>query len=657
MSSTFYLTTPIYYVNAPPHLGHLYTTVVGDCLRRHFTQRGRDVFFLTGTDEHGRNIEKAAQSAGIPTQQHVDQTAAKFQQMLVDFSLESSRFIRTTDPAHKAGAQKLFQTLKDNGHIYKGQYDGLYCVACNQYYTEREAVSQGDEKTCPVHGLALERVKEESYFFRLSAFQQPLLEHYRKHPEFIRPEGRLNEVIAFVSGGLEDLSVSRTSVRWGIPVPGDPSHTLYVWLDALSNYITALGYGNEEYDGFQKYWPANLHLVGKDILRFHTVYWPAFLMGAGLELPRQVYAHGMWISGGRKMSKTLGNVINIHALRKHFSVDAVRYFIFREKSFGDDSDFNYPAFIRRYNGELAAGIGNLSSRTLTLVQSSLGGKVPQAGADADNEKVRAVAREVKEEFLAQMEQLEFNVALQSAWRLISETDQYLQATKPWALAKEPSRIAELEKSLGTAAEVLRHLAVMLYPLMPQSMESLWGQLGLAGSPSRENPERLEWGGAGARAMGGAVAALFQRYNEKEVLATLQAEGEYRPEGVPPAAEAPKAPPEGGAEAGVISIDDFMKVDLRVGIVKTADRVQGADKLLKLEVDLGEEQPRQILAGIAMAYAPQELVGRRVVVVANLAPRKMRGLESRGMLLAATGEDGKPALVVPPENVPPGAKVR
>jgi len=668
MHSTFYLTTPIYYVNGPPHLGHLYTTVVADCVRRHREQRGAEVFFLTGTDEHGRNIEKAAQMAGTPLRQYVDQTTAKFEKMLLDFGLQSSMFIRTTDPAHKAGAQKLFQTLQQNGHIYKGDYDGLYCVSCNQYYTQTEAVTVGDHSSCPIHGIALELVKEESYFFRLSAFQGRLLELYREHPEFIRPEARLNEVAAFVSSGLEDLSVSRTSVRWGIPVPGDAAHTLYVWLDALANYITALGYGNDTYDGFLKWWPVNLHLVGKDILRFHTVYWPAFLMGADLPVPKQVYAHGMWTSGGRKMSKSVGNVIDIYTLKRHFHIDAIRYFFLREKPFGDDSDVNFPAIIRRFNGDLATGLGNLSSRALTLVKTALGGMVPQARRVPETDRLVALAEEVKRGFLGDMERLEFNLAIQRAWRLIGEMDQYLQRARPWALAKDANGRGEVEKSLGTAVEVLRHLAVLLYPLMPQSMDALWVQLGLRGSPARENPEALAWGGAPPRRLG-EVSALFQRLNETELLAALAASGDYRAE------EGAAPTPPRGTEAvseqktvkrqaqerplqGAITIEDFNKVDLRVGIVRNAGRVEGADQLLVLQVDLGEEQPRQIIAGVAATYSPEDLIGRRVVVVANLAPKKMRGLDSGGMLLVASeGPGGKSYLVVAPEQVPAGTPVR
>lgn len=670
-ADTFYVTTPIYYVNSHPHLGHLYTTLVADTLTRFNRQLGKKAFFLTGTDEHGVNIERAAEKAGIPVQAHVDSYAQEFQAMVADFGLEPSRFIRTTDPAHEAGVAALFNTLKDAGHIYKGSYKGIYCGNCNQFYTETEAKDVDGTPTCPVHDLALDIIEEESYFFRLSAFQDKLLAYYEANPEFIQPQSRMNEMKAFVSSGLQDLSISRVSVKWGIPVPGDPEHTLYVWLDALSNYITALGYGNDTYNGLDDYWPANLQLVGKDILRFHTVFWPAFLMGAGLPLPKAVFAHGMWLSEGRKMSKTLGNVIDLKDLKANFSLDAIRYFCLREMAFGGDADFNYPALIGRINGDLAGGIGNLASRSLTLVRSA-GGMLGTRPATLPEgaELVEETAARVKAGFLGHMADLNFHRALETAWELIGATDRFIAETKPWALIKDPAQADALAGVFWVAAESLRHLAVLLAPIMPESMQGLWSQLGLKGEVATVNPESLTWGEGPAREIG-EVQGLFPRLNQGKLMATLGGgSGKLKGEGKkaknkkkkakePPT---PTAPAEGyepgeGADA-ILDYGTFLKTDIRVGLVLDAEPHPKADRLIKLMVDVGEPSPRQICAGLAPHYGPEDLKGARVLVVANLAPRKLRGLVSQGMILAASeGEDGQPFIVEAPAGVPPGGRVR
>ena len=396
MEETFYVTTPIYYVNARPHLGHVYTTLVADSLAMFKRQRGIDTFFLTGTDEHGISIERAAAARGIPVKQHVDEIVDEFKAAFAKFNIKFDRWIRTTDDFHEAAVQQLWRMLEERGHIYKGHYEGWFCGYCNEFKDVEQNVEQ---PLCPEHDRPLDRVAEESYFFRLSSFQDRLLELYDSRPDFVQPDARRNEVRSFVAGGLKDLSISRASVKWGIPVPNDPKHTVYVWLDALSNYITALGWGNERYKDFERYWPA-LHLVGKDILRFHTVYWPAFLMGAGIELPKQVFAHGMWLSGGRKMSKTLGNTVDLPVLHAHFTPDMIRYFVLREMSFGQDGDFTYEALIDRVNADLADGLGNLASRTLTMIKNYFEGQPPRrfadAGADAD--EVRDAIEQAKARF-------------------------------------------------------------------------------------------------------------------------------------------------------------------------------------------------------------------------------------------------------------------
>ncbi|HEX8186292.1 MAG TPA: methionine--tRNA ligase, partial [Blastocatellia bacterium] len=436
MTKTFYITTPIYYANAKPHIGHAYTTMVADSIIRFKRQRGVDSFFLTGTDEHGINVERAAESRGVPIKEHVDQIVQDFKTAFAPLGIEYDRWIRTTDPAHEEAVQKLWRVLDERGYIYKGHYSGWFCGNCNEF---KDVDSNAESPLCPLHERPLERVEEESYFFKLSEFQQPLLDLYDSRPDFVRPESRRNEVRSFVAGGLKDLSVSRVSVKWGITVPGDPKHTIYVWLDALSNYITALGWGNNEYDGFDKYWPG-LHLVGKDILRFHTVYWPAFLMAAGIELPRGVFVHGFLLSGGRKMSKTIGNVVRAHELLRHFTPDMLRYFILREVSFGQDGYISNEAIIERVNADLADGLGNLASRTLTMVRNYFDGNLPRPSGDGpdDATDVRNRIEEAKARFDEEFNAFNFSRALEAAWTGIARVDKFITDNRPWVLAKDPS---------------------------------------------------------------------------------------------------------------------------------------------------------------------------------------------------------------------------
>lgn len=684
MKNTFYVTTPIYYANSLPHLGHLYTMIVADTIARSKRQRGIDTYFLTGADEHGINIERAAQKAGRTPQEQADYVVAYFTRMTSAFGLDSEHggydiFMRTTYPFHNEGVSELWRritkakTPKGNDAIYKGHYEGWFCAACAAYKTEDEyqkTKNEGEPPTCLIHETPLDRVSEESYFFRLSDYDEALLAVYASRPDFIRPEARANEVISFVRGGLQDLSVSRprTSVSWGVPVPDDPSHTMYVWFDALTNYITAIGFGNEERQraaGFEKYWPA-LHLVGKDILRFHAVYWPAFLLAAGIELPRAIVAHGMWVDpNGRKMSKTLGNTIELDVLNKHFSVETIRYFCLREMVFGQDGRFGYESLIDRSNSDLASGLGNLSSRTLTMIARYCDARIPsgripedklllakRAGVDTD-ETVAGFVEHARDQFLMHFENLAFSRALEAAWSVVARVDKMITDAKPWDLAKDDNQRQTLGAVLYRAAESLRWLSVLLYPVMPESSRAIWRQLGLAGDPGKIDPSTLKWGELAEGTAAGEVVAVFPRLDKARILAEINQAPASEP------IQTPLAPPTvAEGVTSFIEIDDFAKVDLRVGQVLSAERLPKSDKLLLLKIDLGEAQPRQVLAGIAQYYEPEKLIGRKVVVVANLKPRKLRGFESQGMVVAASyGEEGRPVIATFTEDVPNGARLK
>ena len=691
---TFYVTTPIYYANSLPHLGHLYTMIVADTIARAKKQRGVETYFLTGTDEHGINIERAAQKAGRTPQEQADFVVSYFKTMTSKFGLDTEHggydiFMRTTEPFHHEGVSHLWRqvakakTPKGNDAIYKGHYEGWFCAACAAYKTEDE-YQKGDPPTCLIHETPLDRISEESYFFRLSDYDEALLAVFEGQPDFVRPEARRNEVISFVRGGLQDLSVSRlrTSVSWGVPVPDDPAHTMYVWFDALTNYITAIGYGNktrEEAVGFERFWPA-LHLVGKDILRFHAIYWPAFLLAAGVELPRAIVAHGMWVDpNGRKMSKTLGNTIELDVLHKHFSIDAIRYFCLREMVFGQDGRFGYEALIDRANSDLASGWGNLSSRTLTMIARYCDSRIPsgvipedklllakRTGVDTDETTVAGFIETARDQFLMHLESLAFSRALETAWSVIARVDKMITDAKPWDLAKDENQKQTLGVVLYRAAESLRWLSVLLFPVMPEASRAMWNQLGLHDSPARINPAELKWGELKPGAPIGDVQPIFPRIDKAKTMAEINGQ-QVKPEkaeSTPAPAPAPEPPMTHATEAdavGVasfIEIDDFAKVDLRVGQVLSAERIPKADKLLLMKIDIGEEQPRQVLAGIAQYYEPEKLIGRKVVVVANLKPRKLRGLESQGMVVAASyGEEGRPVIATFTEDVPNGARLK
>jgi methionyl-tRNA synthetase len=703
---TFYVTTPIYYANSLPHLGHLYTMIVADTVARSKRQRGIETFFLTGTDEHGINIERAAERAGRTPQEQADYVVNYYKKMTAAFGLDTEHggydiFMRTTAPFHYEGVSEFWRrvaaakTPKGNDAIYKGHYEGWFCAACAAYKSEEE-YAPGDPPTCLVHETPLDRISEDSYFFRLSDYDEALLGLYDSRPDFVQPEVRKNEVKSFVRGGLQDLSISRlrSSVSWGIPVPNDPEHTMYVWFDALTNYITAIGFGNQQQDraiGFEKFWPG-LHLVGKDILRFHAVYWPAFLMAAGIEQPRAIVAHGMWLDPkGRKMSKTVGNTIELDVLKRYFSNDAVRYFCLREMVFGQDGRFGYEAVIDRTNSDLASGLGNLSSRTLTMIARYADGLVPsgkisedklllakRTGVDTDETTVAGFIEHARDQFLQHMENFAFSRALEVAWSIVARVDKMITDAKPWNLAKDENQRQTLNAVLYRAAESLRWLCVMLYPVMPEATQEVFTQLGLRDSLVQLNPEQLRWGGLAEGTQIGEVKPLFPRLDKAKIMAEINQENGSSSvpatlaDAIPaatPAVEAEKQPPMQSATqadavpasegiTSFIEIGDFSKVDLRAGEVLSAERVPKADKLLLLKIDLGEETPRQVLAGIAQYYEPETLVGRKVVVVANLKPRKLRGYESQGMVVAASyGEEGRPVIATFTEDVPNGARLK
>ena len=673
MTKKFYITTPIYYVNARPHIGHAYTTIACDTIARRHRMLGDDTYFLTGTDEHGQKIERAAAAAGKTPQQFADEVSGEFRALWKRMGLTNDDFIRTTEDRHKASVQALFQQLSDRGYIYKGSYIGQYCVSDEMY------VDVPPGAPCPECGRITETVQEENYFFKLSAFQDKLLQLYSDQPEWIRPETRRNEVISFVKGGLKDLSISRSTFSWGIPVPGDPKHVIYVWLDALANYITALGYASADSNKYEKYWPADVQMIGKEIVRFHCVYWPAFLMAAGLPLPKGIMAHGWLLFEENKMSKSRGNIVRTETILDVLGGDALRYFLLREVVFGADGSFSFDALVQRYNSDLANGLGNLASRTLTMINRYFKGEVPYPSHTAArrpvDDAIAEIARDIITDYNVLFDQFQFSKALEVAWGLVASIDKYIVENEPWALGEktdEDSR-ARLATVLYTSAEALRIVTALAHPVIPDSTARIWSQLGL-GDIRKFDLTTLQWGQLHLGTKLGEVHPVFPRADKSAVerMQTMEEQGrpatiaapECKPETTAPApgftetAEPKTAAPKASVTApdGKISIDDFVKVELRVGVVKVAEKVKNADKLLRLEVDIGSEV-RQIVAGIAEAYAPETLVGRKVVIVANLAPRKLRGLESNGMIVAASLEGGQPVLAGFLEDVPVGARLK
>ena len=662
----YYLTTPIYYTNGLPHIGHVYTTIVCDTVRRFKRMRGFDVVMTTGTDEHGVNVERAAQKAGVPESEFVARMAETWKALWEELGIPADEFIRTTDLPHVRTVQWLFRRCRENDYIYKGHYVGQYCIYDNAYVD----VKPGEN--CPDCGRPTETVTEENYFFKLSAFQKPLLDFYKKNPNFIQPESRRNEIISFVEGGLKDLSITRTTIRWGIPVPGEEPHVFYVWFDALTAYLSAVGGPEYERRG---YWPADVHVVGKDIIRFHAVYWPAFLMAAMLPVPKQVWAHGWFLMDQSKMSKSKGNVVRAKPIVDVLGMDALRYFLLRDTVFGQDGNFSYDALVTRYNSELANGLGNLASRTAALIEKNFDGKIPRPGTLAPQDE--AVAKQVQSaigEVLEAYENFSFSRALEQIWLLIAAADKYLTTEQPWALGDSDADKQRKAAVLYTTAELLRVITALAHPALPQSTNRIWTLLGQPGSADSQHLDGLRWGQLAAGTALGKSQALFPRIDKAEALERIEAMqneeqnaplpvgGAAQPSAPKPAAasaaaSAAAAPAVAPASTDKIGIEDFAKVEMRVGQVKTAERIVGADKLLKLTVDIGTEV-RQICAGIAQYYEPDSLIGRKVVVVVNLAPRKLRGVESNGMIVAASvGPEGRPVLAAFAEDVEVGARLK
>jgi methionyl-tRNA synthetase len=702
-NASFYITTPIYYVNARPHIGHAYTTIVADAIARRKRSQGLDTWFLTGTDEHGQKIERSARQAGQTPQEFATAVSSQFRTLWERMGLTYDDYIRTTEDRHRKGVQKLWTVLRERGFIYKGSYTGQYCVSDELY------VDAPPGSPCPDCGRITETVSEENYFFKLSAFERKLLEFYEQNPGFIRPEASRKEVISFVRSGLKDLSISRTSFDWGIPVPGDEKHVIYVWMDALANYITALGYGSdapEDQQRFARYWPASLQLVGKEIVRFHCIYWPAFLMAADLPLPKSIAANGWLLFEQSKMSKSRGNVVRSETILATLGADALRYFLMREVVFGQDGSFSFDALVQRYNADLANGYGNLTSRVLAMINQYFGGVVPAGDAEP---RIVAAAEKAEREFAEHFDALDFSRALESLWALVAAVDGYITEKAPWKLGA-PEDAARRASILYTCAEALRIITALAYPVLPDATTRIWAQLGL-GDLAQANIQQVSWGQLAPGTKLGPAGPVFPRA-EKDTVKRMheldssdggrspEAESEPTAESsvttsVPAAPEpaprptvadqstavaasqvagaiAAKSPaalttaaslgtatatPEPAARPANITIDDFAKVELRVGQIQVAERVKGADRLLRLEVNIGDEV-RQILAGIAEAYEPEKLIGRKVVIVANLQPRKLRGLESNGMLVAASlGEKGKPVLAGFLEDVEIGARLK
>ena len=639
MKQKYYITTPIYYPSGNWHLGHCYTTVICDAIARFRRMDGYDVFFLTGTDEHGVKIEKRAAENNTTPQAFVDKLVGDIKRLWEKLNISYDKFIRTTDDYHVKAVQKIFKRLYDQGDIYKAEYEGMYCTPCESFWTESQLV----DGKCPDCGRPVEKAKEESYFFRLSKYQDRLIELYKNNPSFISPKSRMNEMINnFIKPGLQDLCVSRTSFKWGIPVTFDDKHVIYVWIDALTNYITALGYGGDDDSLFKKYWPADLHMVGKEIVRFHTIIWPALLMALGLELPKEVYGHGWLLIGGDKMSKSKGNVVDPFILSDRYGVDAVRYFLLREVPFGSDGVYTNEALITRTNADLANDLGNLVSRTTAMITQYFGGKVPAPtkAEEIDGELVSmsvAALGKVREN----VENLLIPESLSEIFRLIQRANKYIDETMPWALAKDPDKRERLATVLYNLAEVIRVSAVLISPFMPDTAQKIYDHLCLGKLPSDFESVKT----FGGLPVGGDVVkgeALFPRRDVKKELAELEKLAESA------------VKKEEKKDGEYITIDDFSKVKLAAAKVLTCEKVEGSDKLLKMTLDAGGET-RVVVSGIARHYSPEYMVGKTVVIVKNLKPAKLKGITSEGMILCAS--DGKDVVFVSPEKeVAPGSEV-
>ncbi len=650
MKQTYYITTPIYYPSGNWHIGHCYTTVICDALARFHKLSGDDVFFLTGTDEHGQKVEKEALKRGITPREFIDPLVFELKDMWRLLDVEYDRFLRTTDEEHVACVQKIYQKLYESGDVYKSEYEGYYCTPCESFWTE----AQLKDGKCPDCGREVVLQKEESYFFRLSKYAPALLEHYQKNPEFLQPKSRVNEMVNnFLKAGLQDLSISRTTVKWGVPLPFDPKHTAYVWIDALSNYISALGYGSDDDSLFRKYWPADLHMVGKEIVRFHAIIWPAVLMALGLPLPKQIYGHGWLLIGGEKLSKSKEaerpELTDPYELVKRYGADAVRYFLLREIPFGSDGEYTTERFLNRVNADLANDLGNLVSRTQAMIAQNFGNLPPRGAQEGTDGELIAVCEGAYGKVKAAMDALDAPAALSAIFALVSRANKYIDETTPWLLAKDPAKRERLGAVLYNLAEAVRIAAILLRPFLPRAAQAILQSF----SCGESGFGALAFGTLAAGTPVTRIPPLFPRLDVKKELAAvaaLNAKNASKTQSAPKVQSAPRP------EKQEIDISDFEKVELKVGEVIACERVPKADKLLHETVRIGGET-RSIVSGIAKYYTPEEMVGKRVVVVTNLKPVTLRGVLSEGMILCAEDENGGLALVSPERAMKSGGSVR
>ena len=660
---TFYITTPIYYPSGKLHIGNSYTTIACDAVARYKRLMGFDVFYLTGVDEHGQKIEKKAEELGVDPQEYVDKMAADVKKLWKTLDISYDKFIRTTDDYHKKAVQKIFQQLLDQGDIYLGEYEGWYSVSDEEYFTETQlAEVYRDEEGHVIGGKApsgheVELVKESSYFFRMSKYADRLVQYYDEHPEFIQPESRKNEMINnFIKPGLEDLAVSRTTFKWGIPVTASPEHVVYVWIDALSNYITALGYGSDDDSLFQKYWPADVHMVGKEIVRFHTIYWPIMLMALDLPLPKKIFGHGWLMMKDGKMSKSKGNVVYPEMLVERYSLDALRYYLLRAVPFGSDGVFTPEDFVSRVNYDLANDLGNLLNRTIAMINKYCEGIVPKYASKVTpyDSELSTTAANVVGRYHEAMDKMEFSTALSEVWTLISRANKYIDETQPWVLAKDPEKKAELDSVMVHLAESLRIVAILLQPIMTETPANIFHQLGLTSEAMDLKDLRFGEFPSDTKVVAKGTP-IFPRLELETEVAYIQ---KKMAEGTQSTAETVKWNPEEtvlASEKTGIKYDDFDKIELKVAEVIDCQKVKGADKLLQFRLAAGDDQDRQILSGIAEFYPePQDLIGKKVVIVANLKPRKMRGQISQGMILSAEDTEGRLKIVEAPKGMPNGS---